>query len=168
MLSDRLTDHLNRQINLKFYSGNLYLQMSTWATYKGLDGCAEFLRDHGDEEMGHMQKLFTYVNETGALARLAAIEAPPTKFESIEEVFKKSTTMNAMSPPRSMPWWTPLSVKRTTRPSIFCNGMPPSSMKRSVCSSRFWTSCRSLVPKGADCSTSTSRRSAWRSAAKRE
>ena len=89
MLSDKLVDNLNRQINLEFYSGNLYLQMSAWATYQGLDGCALFLRDHADEEMGHMQKLFTYVNETGALARLGDIEAPPTEFDSIEEVFQK-------------------------------------------------------------------------------
>lgn len=88
MLSDKLVDHLNRQINLEFYSGNLYLQMSAWATYKGLDGCALFLRDHAGEEMDHMQRLFTYVNETGALARLGAIEAPPTEFASIQEVFE--------------------------------------------------------------------------------
>ncbi len=89
MLSDKLVDRLNRQINLEFYSGNLYLQMSAWATYQGLDGCACFLRDHAGEEMEHMQRLFTYVNETGALARLGAIEAPPTEFSSIQEVFEK-------------------------------------------------------------------------------
>ena len=83
MLSDKLIDHLNRQINLEFYSGNLYLQMRAWATYKGLDGCALFLRDHASEEMDHMQRLFTYVGETGALARLGAIESPPTEFASI-------------------------------------------------------------------------------------
>lgn len=27
MLSDKLVDHLNRQINLEFFSGNLYLAM---------------------------------------------------------------------------------------------------------------------------------------------
>ena len=89
MLSDKLVDHLNRQINLEFYSSNLYLQMSAWATYKGLDGCALFLHDHAGEEMDHMQRLFTYVNETGAMARLGAIEAPLTEFSSIQEVFEK-------------------------------------------------------------------------------
>ena len=87
MLSDALVDHLNRQINLEFYSSNLYLQMSSWATSKGLDGCAGFLRNHADEEMGHMQRLFAYVNETGALATLGAIEEPPTEYTSIKDVF---------------------------------------------------------------------------------
>ena len=87
MLSNNLIGHLNQQINLEFYSANLYLQMSAWASYKGLDGCAVFLRAHADEEMGHMQRLFTYVNETGALAKLGAIDAPPTEFDSITDVF---------------------------------------------------------------------------------
>ncbi|HIP53655.1 MAG TPA: non-heme ferritin [Chromatiales bacterium] len=89
MLSDKLVDHLNQQINLEFYSSNLYLQMSAWASYKGLDGCADFLRDHAAEEMGHMQRLFTYVNETGAMVKLGAIEAPPTEYGSVKEVFEK-------------------------------------------------------------------------------
>lgn len=88
MLSNNLIEHLNHQINLEFYSANLYLQMSAWAAFKGLDGCAGFLRGHADEEMGHMQRLFTYVNETGALAKLGAIDAPPTEFESIARVFE--------------------------------------------------------------------------------
>lgn len=88
MLSKHLIDHLNHQINLEFYSANLYLQMSAWASFKGLDGCAAFLRAHADEEMAHMQRLFTYVNETGALAKLGTIEAPPTDFESIAQVFE--------------------------------------------------------------------------------
>lgn len=89
MLSDKLINHLNQQINLEFYSANLYLQMSAWADFKGLDGCAEFLRDHASEEKGHMQRLFTYVNETGALAKLGAIEAPSTDYESVAVVFEK-------------------------------------------------------------------------------
>ena len=89
MLSNKLIGHLNQQINLEFYSSNLYLQMSAWATYQGLNGCAAFLRDHAGEEMDHMQRLFTYINETGAQAILGAIEAPPIEYTSIKEVFEQ-------------------------------------------------------------------------------
>ena len=89
MLSSKLTEHLNEQINLEYYSANLYLQMSAWAAYKGLDGSAKFLRQHANEEMEHMQRLFTYVMETGALPKLGAIKEPPTNFKSITEVFEK-------------------------------------------------------------------------------
>jgi ferritin len=90
MLTKALVDRLNDQINLEFYSSNLYLQMSSWCEFKGLEGCAEFLKLHAQEEMGHMQRLFNYVNETGAIAVLGQIESPPTEFESIVDVFKKT------------------------------------------------------------------------------
>jgi ferritin len=87
VLTQAMLDRLNEQINLEFYSSNLYLQMSAWCDYKGFEGCAEFLRHHAQEEMEHMQKLFTYVNETGSLAKLGTIEAPPTEWGSLKEVF---------------------------------------------------------------------------------
>ena len=90
MLSKGLVKRLNDQINLEFYSSNLYLQMSSWCEYKGLSGCAAFLQAHSMEEMGHMQRLFTYVNETGSMAVLGQIDAPPTEYESIADVFRKT------------------------------------------------------------------------------
>jgi ferritin len=40
--------------------------------------------------MGHMQRLFTYVNECGAMAKLGTIEAPPTDFKSVDDVFEET------------------------------------------------------------------------------
>lgn len=88
MLSEKVVENLNKQINLEFYSSNLYLQMSSWCADKGLDGCSEFLKVHATEEMGHMQRLFDYVNECGSMAVLGAIAAPPTEFEDIKHVFQ--------------------------------------------------------------------------------
>jgi len=88
MLSKKMTEHLNKQINLEFYSANLYLQMSAWASHKGLDGCAKFLLAHSNEEIEHMHRLFTYVNETGALAKIGAIDEPTSSFTTISEVFE--------------------------------------------------------------------------------
>lgn len=89
MLTEKIVENLNNQINLEFYSSNLYLQMSSWATFKGLDGCAKFLRNHAAEEMSHMQRLFEYVNECGSIANVGEIKAPPTEYESIESIFKQ-------------------------------------------------------------------------------
>ncbi|MDJ0860765.1 MAG: non-heme ferritin [Gammaproteobacteria bacterium] len=88
MLSQRMLARLNEQINLEFYSSNLYLQMSSWCESKGLEGCSTFLRSHANEEMTHMQRLFGYVNETGAMAVLGQIDAPPTEYGSIVDVFR--------------------------------------------------------------------------------
>ncbi len=90
MLTEKLVDKLNQQINLEFFSSNMYLQMAAWCEYKGLEGCSTFMQLHAQEEMGHMQRLFTYVNETGAMAVLGRIDAPPTEFASVKDVFQKT------------------------------------------------------------------------------
>ena len=90
MLSQKMITKLNAQINLEFYSSNLYLQMASWCESKGLDGCNEFLRRHAQEEMQHMQKLFNYVNETGGMAIIGSIQAPPAEYSSIQDVFQQT------------------------------------------------------------------------------
>ncbi len=87
MLAQQLVQKLNDQINLEYYSSNLYLQMSAWCEFKGLVGCARFLREHATEELTHMRRLFDYVSETGALPEIGAIDAPDASFESIVDVF---------------------------------------------------------------------------------
>ncbi|MFC0323452.1 non-heme ferritin [Gallibacterium melopsittaci] len=88
MLTPAMIDKLNQQINLEFYSSNLYLQMSAWCNEQGYEGASAFLLRHADEELQHMQKLFAYVSETGALPILGTIEAPQHNFQSLKEVFE--------------------------------------------------------------------------------
>jgi len=38
MLSQTMVSRLNEQINLEFYSSNLYLQMSSWCEARALEG----------------------------------------------------------------------------------------------------------------------------------
>jgi len=88
MLKPEMVTKLNQQLNLEFYSSNLYLQMSAWCEEKGFAGGAEFLRKHANEEMQHMNRLFTYISETGALPIIGAIEASPHEFESLGQLFE--------------------------------------------------------------------------------
>ena len=90
MLTEAMVKKLNEQINLEFYSSNLYLQMSAWCEDKGYEGAAEMLRGHAAEEMQHMNRLFTYVTETGSLPILGSIDAPPYSFNSLKEVFQET------------------------------------------------------------------------------
>lgn len=87
MLSNQMLDALNKQINLEFYSSNLYLQMSAWCDKNGYEGAAQFLLTHADEEMGHMRRLFTYVSETGAMPTIGSIEQPPSDYPSLIDLF---------------------------------------------------------------------------------
>ncbi|ABR74962.1 ferritin [Actinobacillus succinogenes] len=88
MLSANVVKLLNAQMNLEFYSSNLYLQMSAWCEQKGYTGTSTFLREHAAEEMQHMRKLFTYLNETGAEVRIEAIEAPAADYRSLRQVIE--------------------------------------------------------------------------------
>ena len=88
MLSANVIKLLNDQMNLEFYSSNLYLQMSAWCEQNGFEGAAKFLSAHAAEEMQHMRKLFTYLNETGALAVITAIEAPAHEYKSLKAIIE--------------------------------------------------------------------------------
>ncbi|PKH24990.1 ferritin [Enterobacterales bacterium CwR94] len=88
MLSNEMIAKLNDQLNLEFYSANLYLQMSAWCSDKGFDGAASFLKQHSREEMDHMQRLFDYLSDTGALPVLGSIAAPPVSFNSLQELLQ--------------------------------------------------------------------------------
>ena len=90
MLKKEVLDKLNHQINLEHFSSNLYLSMSSWCKAQGLDGAAKFLADHSKEELGHMYKLFNYINETGSQAIISGIDAPDTVFKDIKDVFEKT------------------------------------------------------------------------------
>lgn len=90
MLTTDMVKKLNEQLNLEFYSANLYLQMSAWCSDKGYEGAAAFLKAHSQEEMEHMQRLFDYLSDTGALPLLGQIAAPPIDFKSIGDVFSQT------------------------------------------------------------------------------
>ncbi len=85
-----MIEKLNIQINLEFYSSNLYLQMSAWCEDKGFEGAAEFMRKHADEEMEHMKRLFTYVSETGGMPKIGTIESPSCEYASLGAVFRET------------------------------------------------------------------------------
>ncbi|QIQ21029.1 non-heme ferritin [Zophobihabitans entericus] len=90
MLTKEMTKKLNDQLNLEFFSSNLYLQMSAWCDDKNFSSFARFLRDHAKEEMDHMTRLFDYVLDAGGLPIIGKIDAPESKYKSLAEVFKKA------------------------------------------------------------------------------
>ncbi|MEH2920782.1 non-heme ferritin [Samsonia erythrinae] len=90
MLKKEMIQKLNEQLNLEFYSANLYLQMSAWCGDKGYEGASGFLKGHSQEEMQHMQRLFDYLDDTGSMPILGAIAAPPVEFDSLADVFRQT------------------------------------------------------------------------------
>ena len=89
MVSKKVENALNQQIELEASSSQYYLAMASWAETQGLEGVATFLYTHADEERMHMLKLIKYVNERGGHALIPALKAQPQKFKSVQYVFEE-------------------------------------------------------------------------------
>ena len=90
MLSQRLQDAINGQIQHEFYSAYLYLSMSAHFEAMHLPGCARWMRLQSQEEASHAMKLFDFVLEREGRVALQAIEPPPSKFKSPLNVFQQA------------------------------------------------------------------------------
>ena len=88
MLSKKMQEALNAQINAEYYSSYLYLSMAAWAEKVNLKGFANWFRVQSAEELIHVTKFFDYVVESRGEVALTAIEAPPTHWESAQAAFE--------------------------------------------------------------------------------
>lgn len=88
MITPKMADALNRQLNAELYSSYLYLSMSAYASHKGLKGAASWLYIQVQEELIHVKKLYDYIDSQGAQIVLDSIEKPPTEFGSVLDLFE--------------------------------------------------------------------------------
>jgi len=90
MLSEKMEEALNEQINKEMYSAYLYMAMSAHSKHIGLDGFANWFMVQYQEEMTHAMKIYDYINEQGGKVKLKAIKEPPSEFESPLDMFEKT------------------------------------------------------------------------------
>ncbi|MBT8178888.1 MAG: ferritin [Eudoraea sp.] len=88
MLTKKMEKALNLQIRVEAESSQVYLSMACWAEVKGLEGIAQFMYKHSDEERMHMLKLIKYVNERGGHAHITELTAPETEFGTFKKMFQ--------------------------------------------------------------------------------
>jgi len=90
MLSEKMAEALNKQVNNEMYSAYLYMSMSAYSAYTGLKGFANWFMVQYQEEMMHAMKIYDYINDQGGQVKLMAIEQPLTEFESPRDMFEKT------------------------------------------------------------------------------
>lgn len=90
MISKELHEAINRQINAELWSAYLYLSMGMDAQNKGLQGVANWFKIQFKEEQDHATILMNYLNSQDAKVELDAIEAVPTRWESVLDMFKQT------------------------------------------------------------------------------
>lgn len=89
MLTKKIEQALNKQVELEASSSQLYLAMASWAEANGLNGTAAFLYRHTDEERMHMLKLVRFINERGGNAIIPALSKPTQNFKSLTNIFEQ-------------------------------------------------------------------------------
>lgn len=89
-MNNKILTELNKQLNAELYSAYLYLSMSAHFESMSLKGFANWMRVQTQEEMTHAMKFYTYINERGGKAIMAAIDGPPTEWPSPLAVFDET------------------------------------------------------------------------------
>lgn len=89
MLSKKMQDAINEQINKELYSAYLYLSMGAWAETQNLSGFAHWMHEQFEEETEHALKFFDYIVDRGGRVTLKAIDAPQLEWKSPLAMFEQ-------------------------------------------------------------------------------
>ncbi len=89
MLSKKMTEALNAQINAELWSAYLYLSMSNWCIESGYEGIANWLRIQAQEEQDHAEILSRHILERDGKVTLQRIDHVPNEWDSPIEVFEQ-------------------------------------------------------------------------------
>lgn len=90
MISAKMADTINTQINNEMYSAYLYMSMSAHSSTVGLKGFATWFLVQYHEEMFHAMKMYNYVLDQGAEVHLLPIKEPPKTFATARDMFEKT------------------------------------------------------------------------------
>ncbi|MCE1247054.1 MAG: ferritin [Firmicutes bacterium] len=88
MISTKMAEALNDQINAEMQSSYLYLSMATWFDAQGWEGMTKWMVGQAKEEDSHAHKIVRYISEQQSRVLLKAIEQPKTEWSSPLEAFQ--------------------------------------------------------------------------------
>jgi ferritin len=89
MLSKKMAEALNAQINKEMSSAYLYMAMSAHCSSLNLSGFAKWLMSQYHEEMFHAMKMYKYLIDQGAAVELDTIEAQKSDFGTPLQVMEQ-------------------------------------------------------------------------------
>lgn len=92
MISERLFDKLNSQINYEYSSANIYVAMAAYCESLNLSGFANFFKVQVEEERFHASRFFTYINDMQGRVNITGMPDPQNDFDSVLDLFKCTLT----------------------------------------------------------------------------
>ena len=88
MITEKMEQAFNEQINKELYSAYLYLSMQAYFEKLNLTGFVNWMSVQVQEENAHAMGMYNYLNERGGKIELMAIDKPQTDWDSPLDVFK--------------------------------------------------------------------------------
>ncbi|MCP4728007.1 MAG: ferritin [bacterium] len=88
MLTNKMEEALNNQLNAEFYSSYLYLSMSAYCSNLNMNGAANWMKMQSEEEHMHAMKIFDFIIDRDGKVNLKMINKPETEWKSITDVFE--------------------------------------------------------------------------------
>lgn len=88
MISPKLQEAINKQINAELYSAYLYKSMEAYFKSVDLDGFANWMNVQFQEEQAHAFGFFNFMSDRGGDVVLTAIEGPKVKWKNAIEIFE--------------------------------------------------------------------------------
>ncbi len=88
MLSKKVIELLNDQVNKEFYSAYLYLDMANYYKDQSLDGFYNWYKIQAQEERDHAMLFIDYLQQNGESVTLEAIAKPDKEFKEFIDPLK--------------------------------------------------------------------------------
>ena len=88
MISEKLQNGVNDQINYEFYSAYIYFSMAQYFQSIDLPGFAQWMVVQTQEELFHANKLAEYINERDGRVLMKTIDQPQLEWASPLDAFE--------------------------------------------------------------------------------
>lgn len=89
MISKKMADRINEQINKEMFSAYLYMAMSAKMSEAGYKGVAKWLMIQYHEEMFHGMKFYSYLEDQGVAVELKTLAKPEVSEKTVKDIFEK-------------------------------------------------------------------------------
>jgi ferritin len=90
MISEKILNALNEQINEELFSAYLYMAMSAYLKSINLNGSAKWMEMQVQEELLHAKKMYDFVYDRGGQVVFKQIAKPKGNWNSLLNVFEEA------------------------------------------------------------------------------
>ncbi len=90
MLSKKMYDVLNAQVNHELESEYIYLQLAAWSKANNLEGFSNWMKHQAEEEREHAMKIHDFLIDNEHEVILTGIDKPKLNIKSAVDVFRAS------------------------------------------------------------------------------